>query len=428
MAAPGRVEIEGLALPANMGTLQADAALKEVPSHLGTVWGVRPDIGQLETIHTWVPGPDLQTTTGRGVVLAKCYAQLMTPQNVRPDKGRVIATLLGLICNVTPFERIMENGQIASSLRNAGFELMVTVIANGEQAHVLYTDPDVQRFLGTFSEGQQRVYLHDRRQQVVMMGPILLTIGKQVNPAGYSGWLKNRIRSFRGTLGLIEEECIWTDTQYPQLTALQMSHALLTSSFAFRRNLFTLCVSLSNGDTYLSTFFQEILALLQGTEMSHIMLLDIHILGHYLEFLRVRLVRSNMENLGRAWTWLGTLPTSERYYAKILYPKENTRLLQRNNFGHLVSVATAIACFSNPSMANYRGGQQDKVSAQLIAAVNTYLTRRLMTIPIAMMDSTFSVLGPEEQKAYRELVRKGTTVEAIQDVEEEEIIIPRRQQ
>jgi hypothetical protein len=48
-----------------------------------------------------------------------------------------------------------------------------------------------------------------------MMGIILLTNGKQVNAESHIGWMNNRVSSFRGALGIIDEYCVWTQAQYP---------------------------------------------------------------------------------------------------------------------------------------------------------------------------------------------------------------------
>ena len=45
----------------------------------------------------------------------------------------------------------------------------------------------VQGFLLKFGDGAQRFW--NRAQQIIMLGPILLTIGKNVSPDGYIGWM-----------------------------------------------------------------------------------------------------------------------------------------------------------------------------------------------------------------------------------------------
>jgi hypothetical protein len=53
--------------------------------------------------------------------------------------------------------------------------------------------------------------MDNRDQQLVMLGPILLTIGKNIQVEGYQGWITKRIRAFMGTLGLENYNIIWTD-------------------------------------------------------------------------------------------------------------------------------------------------------------------------------------------------------------------------
>ena len=35
-----------------------------------------------------------------------------------------------------------------------------------------------------------------------MLGPILLTLGKNISPEGYTAWMTRRVRAVMGTLGL----------------------------------------------------------------------------------------------------------------------------------------------------------------------------------------------------------------------------------
>ena len=43
---------------------------------------------------------------------------------------------------------------------------------------------------------------------MIMLGP-LLTMGKNVSPEGYIGWMTRRIRAVMGTMGLESADIIW---------------------------------------------------------------------------------------------------------------------------------------------------------------------------------------------------------------------------
>jgi hypothetical protein len=50
-----------------------------------------------------------------------------------------------------------------------------------------------------------------------------------------------------------------------------------------------------------------------------------------------------MEAMNNAWTFLASLDPSERYFAKLLYNKDQTAPVNRNNFSLLATAAIAAA-------------------------------------------------------------------------------------
>jgi hypothetical protein len=72
----------------------------------------------------------------------------------------------------------------------------------------------LKRFIRKFGAGAQ-TFLENRDQPLVMLGPILLTMGKNIQVEGYPGWITKRVRAFMGTLGLENYNIVWTEATYP---------------------------------------------------------------------------------------------------------------------------------------------------------------------------------------------------------------------
>jgi hypothetical protein len=67
-----------------------------------------------------------------------------------------------------------------------------------------------------------------------------------------------------------------------------------------------------------------------------------------------------MAQFNQAMAYLATVPEEERMHVKLMRPWVDTSVLntRRNNFIMLSSAAYAAAKYENPSMKNYRGGQE----------------------------------------------------------------------
>jgi hypothetical protein len=118
--------------------------------------------------------------------------------------------------------------------------------------------------------------------------------------------------------------------------------------------------------------------LLKGAGTTHIILIDEYLYTRYKELLSIPLLADNHKGMLAAWEFLASLPHHEAYFAKILYDKEATACLNRNNFPLHISAAVAAARFETPSMVNYRGTESQIQSSVLVGNIVTqYLTRRL---------------------------------------------------
>jgi hypothetical protein len=98
--------------------------------------------------------------------------------------------------------------------------------------------------------------------------------------------------------------------------------------------------------------------------MNHVLLIDYYLFNKYPEILRIRAVRDNMSKYNQAlsYEYLASLPPDERLYVKLMRPRMDTNVLNRNNFIMLSSAAFAVAKYENPSTRNYRGGQETAIT------------------------------------------------------------------
>jgi hypothetical protein len=68
--------------------------------------------------------------------------------------------------------------------------------------------------------------------------------------------------------------------------------------------------------------------------------------------------------MAAAWEFLASLEEHERFFAKILYDKEATACVNRDNFPLHIAAALAAARIEAPSMANYRGAEGQAQSSE----------------------------------------------------------------
>jgi hypothetical protein len=255
-------------------------------------------------------------------------------------------------------------------------------------------------------------YLTMRAQQLVMLGPILLTIGKNISPEGYVGWMNRRVRAMMGTMGLENTSTIWTDTTYPAISIMSSLSTYLSSAYFLRREIFRVCWSVALGQDRFCNLFKDVISLLKGTNMTHIILIDEYLYHRYKEILSVRLLAENHKGMAAAWEFLASLEEHERSFAKILYDKEVTACLNRCNFPLHIAAAVAAAKFELPSMANYRGAEgQAQSSTRLSAIVSDYLSVRLSLIKTAIINEHAMFGSSLEVAEYHRAITNGTNLE-----------------
>jgi hypothetical protein len=338
-------------------------------------------------------------------LLAKAYSQFYSVEGRQPSQMAMACSVVSLLNNILDPNVVSSAGEMGASLMSCGIHPVI-IPYHIEETIALARDPDVQNFIGKFEGHNRELYCHHRDQQVLMAGIFLLTLGKQVTSEGYQGWMENRVRSFRGSLGIPEGYCVWTPAQFPEQRALSAMNYFFSASFLFRRQVFLVCLSASTGTDKLSNLFRDVILLLQGAEMNHIILIDTYIFNKYPELLRIRLLRDNMLTYNSAMEFLYRLPAGERMYVKFLQPKDKTAVLNRNNFSLLALAAVVIARFENPSFKFYRGGAEDTLGASLRGMITSYLSFRVNMAPISMSYSSYAYMSAEEQQKLRQTLEK----------------------
>jgi hypothetical protein len=121
----------------------------------------------------------------------------------------------------------------------------VAVTYDNDNTRELATGPDVLRFIGKFHGHNVQLYCHHRDRQILMVGILLLTLGKLVTGDRFQGWMENIIHSFRGSLGIQEGYYVWTEAQYPDQRCLSATNYILNASFQFRTRVFYTCLCCS---------------------------------------------------------------------------------------------------------------------------------------------------------------------------------------
>jgi hypothetical protein len=367
---------------------------------------VQGDIPNIDIILLEVTNSDVRT---RGMMMAYYHAKLNPPPgHLIPRQPALAGAMLGLLLNTVDYTRMLAyNNELTGHCHKAGFNPVFRVINTPEDLLAILRSPEVQHFLAKFGTGAT-LYLEDRAQQIIMLGPVLLTIGKNVQIEGYTGWMTRRLRGFMGTLGLDNSSIIWTDATYPIFSTMNALSIYLSSAFYLRREIFRICWAASSGQDRLSNLFKDVVSLLKGTSMTHIILIDEYLYHRYRELLSVRMLADNHAGIKAAWEFLASLPEHEVFYAKILYDKESTACLNRINFPLHIAAATAAAKFEIPSMAFYRGPDTKIQSINALATiVNTYLSRRLTLAPKAMINQLAAFSSSHEVLGYHRNVEQG---------------------
>ena len=408
--------IDMLPVHARAGTLSTELATRQRPREQMISRMVELDMPR---VHVLVPSAAINTVRMKSVLLAKSYSAFFPPEDEPPSAYALMEAIASFLTNMLYPRQVFRDGELQNAFSRAGMTLIIDNINKEEQLRVMSRDPRVIEFMRKFDRSAQIQFTEERAQQILCVGIILLTIGKNVNPYNYDGWIKNRIRTFSGALGIPEGMCIWTESQCPPQDSLGTSYSFLSASFTLRRLVFLICVSAARDTRRLSTILREVIMFLQGVEMGHILMIDRYIFSKYPELLRIRSLRDNMESMNTAWAYLASLEPGERYFAKILYNKDETAPLNRNNFTLLFSAAIAAAQFEIPSMRFFQGGNVTATTGIVAETVKSYLSLRINITHLAIMQSPYAYMSEKEKKKYiaqSETLFQGMSLLTLRDV------------
>jgi hypothetical protein len=335
--------------------------------------------------------------------MAYYYSFFTKFEGINRNQESLTCAMLGLIMNTIDYDNVFAtNNELEGHCMISGFRPVYRILSSRDDILDIPDHPRTQYFLRLFGNGM-RSFLDNRRQQVVMLGPILLTIGKNIQVAGYDGWVTNRLRAFMGTLGLLSEDIIWTANTYPEFSSMQHLGQFLSACHFLRREIFRIYWAASISRGVMSNVYKDAVNLLRGTNMTHILLIDEYLYSRYRELLSIRVLAENHKGMMAAWAYLASLHPTEVYYAKILFSKEETACLNRNNFPLHIPAAVAAARFETPSMQNYRGTETQIQSSTLLGnIVRVYLTKRLGLAPRAMINE-MAQFGSHEVIEYQNI-------------------------
>jgi len=242
--------------------------------------------------------PRIKDLPSRATIMAYYYSFfIIEPEEDTPEKEILASVMLGLLFNtVNPTRILANNNELQNFCIKAGFSPTFLIVTTDEEITQLSNHPRIQRFFRKFGDGLGR-FFDKREQQLVMFRPIMLTLGKNIQAEGYDGWITKRIRAFMGTLGISSADIIWTQTTYPTLAAMSVLSTYLSASYHFRREVFRVCWATALNQGNLSNIFKDIISLLKGSSMTHIILIDEYVYSRFKEFLSLRMLADNHKGM-----------------------------------------------------------------------------------------------------------------------------------
>jgi hypothetical protein len=190
--------IDGLAVHYSAGLLDSIRAQRDKPTARQIFTPTETD--KFTQYIQW-PHPDITDPTLRAFMLAKSYSEFHPVEGREPSLMAMAAAIVSMLNNIVDPNLVSSAGTMSSALKLTGVHPIV-VTYDIEEATRLAEDEDVHRFLQMFDGHNRELFCHHRDQQILMFGIILLTMGKQVTAEGFAGWMDNRVRSFRGSLGI----------------------------------------------------------------------------------------------------------------------------------------------------------------------------------------------------------------------------------
>jgi hypothetical protein len=226
------VEVDGLWMHSAVGTLSTLDA-----SHRMPVSAIMIDPLITDPVEVEIICPEGLTQTRQyAVAIAWTLSRFYAPAESRPHARDLIGGLIGYINCVLPFTQVEGSGQLEDALKYAGIR-PIWRIATPWNIQTFMTE-EVYRFLRMFPHESMLLFAEDRNQQLGLLGLLLLLIGKSVTTQGYAGWVNNRLKTFRGILGIPEDQFIWTIGVVPLQPVLASLSTFLSANQPLRTRLY----------------------------------------------------------------------------------------------------------------------------------------------------------------------------------------------
>lgn len=318
--------------------------------------------------------------------------------NMTPKK--IARGTLGLLCMLADPENIAANMEMNRALEEAGID--ITYYSQGEN--------DVKR-LSSHHYNQMKSELKDAGKwedvttsmngPLIMIGVILLTIVKQITPDNAQDWISNRIRTFSGVVGDMSWRDEWSNDLFPSQRYLAMNQSFMSANHNFRRAIFLVLNSISSKErsTLIVKVCREIIQMIRGAEMHHLILIDTYLIRRYPELKALHALRDLQGHFDKVLERLKQEHKEDALFIRLLYDKDLTAELTRKNFKIAAIVATACARFETPSFENFFMDKTES-AADIADWVTNYLeTRRKLTL-FAIADSVEIQMGEHERKQY----------------------------
>lgn len=152
---------------------------------------------------------------------------------------------------------------LTAALKYYGYTLVPTVITDNNAPDL--EDNKVLEWIDGMSDEMIEM-LGTTEGHLVYLCIILLMISKTLNPTGFTNWVKNRIRSFCGALGVSGYETKFTSYRNPfDILGLNGIGSRLVSSFTIRKTVFLIIASIAkSGDSNIITTAMGVILTLTG--------------------------------------------------------------------------------------------------------------------------------------------------------------------
>jgi hypothetical protein len=197
-----RRELDGLILHPAVGKLGILDAAQHVPISAMTTDPLVPGLTEVWPHH-------LTKTREYAILKAWSLRDFYIPTEEDPSPANLIAGVISYINCILPAEAMEGRGLLVEALHLPTYVVPTWRDASPHNLNDFQND-ETLGFMRLFRGDSQCIFIHDRNQQLGILGLLLLLIGKSVTTAGYEGWVSNRLKTFRGVLGISEDNFIWS--------------------------------------------------------------------------------------------------------------------------------------------------------------------------------------------------------------------------